>query len=153
MHDNGIFRDTFGSRQLTAKILSVLAIGQTCQFQIVRLLNKIKRLRFISLFFGGGNYPCVALTCSSPLISTSCAVGHCVLFCNVFQIVKVGSSTLLSELSFRYGFYLVRVVRVTDVHVAWLVYVRTYCVPIVTLNFDLGDAQIKGITISLLICI
>ena len=52
MHDNGIFRDTFGSRQLMAKILSVLAIGQTCQFQIVRLLNKIKRLRFISLFFG-----------------------------------------------------------------------------------------------------
>ena len=63
------------------------------------------------------------------------------------------SSTLLTELSFRHGFYLVRVVRVTDVHVAWLVYVRTYCVPIVTLNFDLGDAQIKGITISLLICI
>ena len=57
MHDNGIFRDTFGSRQLTAKILSVLAIGQTCQFQIVRLLNKIKRLRFISLFFGAEIIP------------------------------------------------------------------------------------------------
>ena len=58
MHDiNGIFRDTFGSLQLTAKILSVLAIGQTCQFQIVRLLNKIKRLRFISLFFGGEIIP------------------------------------------------------------------------------------------------
>ena len=37
---------------------------------------------------------------------------------------------MLTELSFRHGFQLVRVVRVADIHVAWLVYVRTYCVPI-----------------------
>ena len=37
---------------------------------------------------------------------------------------------MLTELSFRHDFQLVRVVRVADIHVAWLVYVRTYCVPI-----------------------
>ena len=47
-------------------------------------------------------------------------------------------------------FCLVRVVRVADIRVAWLVYIRTYCVPIATLNQNersqlhyLGDAQIK----------
>ena len=56
----------------------------------------------------------------------------------------------LWELSFRHAFYLVRVVRVADIRVAWLVYIRTYCVPIATLNQNersqlhyLGDAQIK----------
>ena len=44
------------------------------------------------------------------------------------------SSTMLTELSFRHCFQLVRLVRVTDIHVAWLVYVRTYCVPIATLS-------------------
>ena len=40
----------------------------------------------------------------------------------------------------------------TDIRVAWLVHVRTYCVPIATVNqnkqtrsLDLGDAQIKSI--------
>ena len=61
----------------------------------------------------------------------------------------MGSSTLLAELSFRHVFYLVRVVRVADTRVAWLVYVRTCCVPIATLNQNersrllyFGDAQI-----------
>ena len=61
----------------------------------------------------------------------------------------MGSSTLLAELSFRDVFYLVRDVRVGDILVAWLVYVRTYCGPIATLNQNkrsrllyLGDAQI-----------
>ena len=53
----------------------------------------------------------------------------------VFEIVKVGSRTLLAELSFRHSFYLVRVVRVEDIRVAWLVYLdclrsnvlRAYC--------------------------
>ena len=56
----------------------------------------------------------------------------------------------LWQLSFRHAFYLVRVVRVADIRVAWLVYIRTYCVPIATLNQNersqlhyLGDAQIK----------
>ena len=40
----------------------------------------------------------------------------------VFEIVKLGSRTLLAELSFRHSFYLVRVVRVEDIRVAWLVY-------------------------------
>ena len=53
----------------------------------------------------------------------------------VFEIVKLGSRTLLAELSFRHSFYLVRVVRVEDIRVAWLVYLdslrsnvlRAYC--------------------------
>ena len=78
--------------------------------------------------------------------------------CKVFEIVKVGSSTLLAELSFRHAFSLVRVVLVADIHVAWLVYVRTYCVPIATLNQNgrsrllyLGDAQIIIIIIIIII--
>ena len=76
----------------------------------------------------------------------------------VFEIVKVGSSTLLAELSFCHVFSLVRVVLVADIHVAWLVYVRTYCVPIATLNQNgrsrllyLGDAQIIIIIIIIII--
>ena len=66
----------------------------------------------------------------------------------------MGSSTPPAKLSFRHAFYLVGVVRVADIiRVAWLVYVRTYCVPIATLNQNkrsrllyLGDAQIiKGL--------
>ena len=73
----------------------------------------------------------------------------------VFEIVKLVSRTLLAELSFRHCFYLVRVVRVEDIRVAWLVYLdslrsnvlRAYC------NFEskkrsrlryLGDAQITS---------
>ena len=56
-------------------------------------------------------------------------------FCKVFVIFKVRSSTLLAERSFRHAFYLVRVVRLADIHVAWLVYLaclhshvlRAYC--------------------------
>ena len=54
--------------------------------------------------------------------------------CKVFDAVKVGSNTLLAELSFRHAFYVARVVRVAGIRAAWLVYVRTYCVPIATLN-------------------
>ena len=43
------------------------------------------------------------------------------LCCKVFYIVKVRSSTLLEDLSFRHPFVLV--VGVADIHVAWLVYV------------------------------
>ena len=42
----------------------------------------------------------------------------------------------LWELSFRYAFYLVRVDRVADIRVAWLVYIRTYCVPIAILMLN-----------------
>ena len=59
---------------------------------------------------------------------------------------------MLTELSFRHAFHLVRVIGVPDIHIAWLVYlayVRTLCVPIVTLNQNkrsrllyLGNAQI-----------
>ena len=62
----------------------------------------------------------------------------------------MGSSTLRAELSFRHAFYFVRDVRVADIPVAWLAYVRTYYVPIATLNhskrsplLDLDDAQIN----------
>ena len=76
-------------------------------------------------------------------------LGIVLLWCKVFDIVKGGSSTLLAELTFRHTFYLVRDVHVADIPVAWLVYVRTYCVPISTLNQNkrppllyLGEAQI-----------
>ena len=77
------------------------------------------------------------------------------LCCKVFDIVKVASSTLSAELSLRHAFYVVRVVRVAEIiRVAWLVYIRTYCVPIATSNQNrrsrllyLGDAQTKIIVI------
>ena len=75
-------------------------------------------------------------------------LGIAFLCCKVFEIVKVGSSTLLAELSFWYAFYLVQDVHVADIRVAWLVYIYTYCVPIATLNQNkrsrllyLGDMQ------------
>ena len=96
--------------------------------------RNIKTLRFISLSFFD-NYPCVALVCLSLLISRSPTVGNCVsLLQGFFEIVKMGSSTLLTELSLRHGFYLVRVVGTANIPVTWLVYVRTYSVPIATLN-------------------
>ena len=62
----------------------------------------------------------------------------------------MGSSTLRAELSFRHAFYLVRDVRVADIHVAWLVYIRTCCVAILTLDQNkrsrllcLDEAQIN----------
>ena len=48
-------------------------------------------------------------------------LGIVFLCCKVFYIVKVGSSTLLEDLSFRHPFVLV--VGVADIHIAWLVYV------------------------------
>ena len=67
----------------------------------------------------------------------------------------MGSSTLLTELSLRHGFYLVPVVGMANIHVTWLVYVHTYCVPIATLNQNkpsrllyLGHAQITRIAES-----
>ena len=62
-------------------------------------------------------------------------LGIVFLCCRVFEIVKVGSSTLLAELSFWHAFYLiVRVIHVANIHVTCLVYIRTFCVPIATLN-------------------
>ena len=78
-------------------------------------------------------------------------LGIVFLCCKVFEIVKVGSNTVLAELSFRHAFYIVLVVRVVDIRLAWLVYFRTYSVPISTLaqnkrsrKLYLGDAQIKS---------
>ena len=73
----------------------------------------------------------VALACSSLFyFSVPALLGIVFLSCKVVEIVKVGSSTLLGKLSFRYGFVLV----FESIHVAWLVYVRTCWVPIATLN-------------------
>ena len=73
------------------------------------------------------------------------------LSCKVFEVVKVGCGTLLAELSFRHAFHIVRAVRVADILVHWLVYVRMYCVLFTTLNQNkrtrliyLGDAQIRN---------
>ena len=76
-------------------------------------------------------------------------LGIVFLCCKVFEIAKLGSSTLLAELSFRHTFNLVRVVRVANIYVPWFAYIRTYCVPIASSNQNkryrllyLGDAQI-----------
>ena len=79
-------------------------------------------------------------------------MGIVFLCCKVFEVVKVGSSTLLAELSLWHAFNFVWVDRVEDiVRVAWLVYVRAYCVPVATLNQNkpsrllcLGHAQIMS---------
>ena len=48
--------------------------------------------------------------------------------------------------------------RAADIRVAWLVYVRTYCVPIATLNQNkrtrllyLGDAQIINVSLEIIL--
>ena len=71
-------------------------------------------------------------------------LGIVFLCCKVFEIAKLGSSTLLAELSFRHTFNLVRVVRVAN-----SLFKFALCVPIVSLNQNrryrllyLGDAQI-----------
>ena len=76
----------------------------------------------------------------------------CFFVARFFEIVKVGSSTLLTELSLRHGFYLVPGVGMANIYVTWLVYVRTYYVPITTLNqnkpsrlLHFGHAQITRI--------
>ena len=46
----------------------------------------------------------------------------------------MGTSTVLGELFFWRASNLVRDICLADICVAWLVYVRTYCVPIATLN-------------------
>ena len=69
-------------------------------------------------------------------------LGIMFLCCRVFEIVKVARRAF-------FPVCFLRVVRVADIRVAWLVYVRTHCVSIATLNQNkrsrllyLGDAQI-----------
>ena len=64
----------------------------------------------------------------------SAPLGIVFLCCNVFEIVKVGSSTLLAELFIWRASNPVGDVHVADICVTWLVYICTYCVPIETLN-------------------
>ena len=113
-----------------------MAISQTCQFQlfltdlpsnfwkIAWLLGPIKNtiwLRFLSLPFFE-NYPSFALTCSLLLISSSPHCWELCLCCKVLEIIKVGTSTLLVELSFRQGFYLVNLTaNLTSVVQEWSV--------------------------------
>ena len=66
-----------------------------------------------------------------------------------FRDRKMGSSTLRAELSFRHAFYFVRDVRVADIPVAWLAYVRTYCVPIATLNHSKRSRLLEYKTVKL----
>ena len=57
----------------------------------------------------------------------------------------MGSSTLLAEPSFWHVFfYLVRVIRVAEIGVVWLGYVRTYCVPIAALNQNKRSRTLFG---------
>ena len=64
----------------------------------------------------------------------SAPLGIVFLSCKVFEIVKVGTSTLLAELFLQHSSNLVRDVHVADTCVTWLVYIHMYCVPIATLN-------------------
>ena len=80
----------------------------------------------------------LSLSCFNMFISFNffipALLGIVFLCCRVFEIVKVGSSTLLAELSFWHAFYLtVRVIRVANIHVTCLVHIRTFWVPIATL--------------------
>ena len=87
----------------------------------------------------GQKYQKITLSCFNMFISFNffipALLGIVFLCCRVFEIVKVGSSTLLAELSFWHAFYLiVRVIHVANIHVTCLVYIRMFCVPIATLN-------------------
>ena len=66
-------------------------------------------------------------------------MGIVFLCCKVSKIVKVGSSTLIAELSFWHAIYLARVIRVADIiRVTWLVYLaclRSYVLRACS-NFD-----------------
>ena len=61
-------------------------------------------------------------------------LGIVFLCCKVSEIVKVGSSTPLAEFPFWHAFYRVQVLRMADFRVTWLVYIRSYCVPMANLN-------------------
>ena len=108
------------------------------QKKITRLLGTIKNtvsLRFVSLPFPSKNRPPRGHVLTGNrqsndrlLISSS---PHRWELC-VFVAKFLRSSTLLTELSFRRAFYVVRVV--VRVVLTWLIYVRAYCVPIATLN-------------------
>ena len=126
MYDHGLLRDVFfGSRQLSAKILPTLGYKPNPSIPIIFDTFSLKCLKIawlpgktkntVSLrFIFFENYPFVALTCSSLLISSSPHFWELFLCCKVFEIAKLGSSTLLAELSFRHTFNLVRVVRVAN---------------------------------------
>ena len=124
MHHHWILHDIFfGSQQLRAKISENHPASGWDK-------NTVTRYFFLSL---------LSLSCFNMFISFNffipALLGIVFLCCRVFEIVKVGSSTLLAELSFWHAFYLiVRVIRVANIHVTCLVYIRTFCVPIATLN-------------------
>ena len=121
------------------------------RFAFTRLQGTIKNtvsLRFVSLPFPSKNRPPRGhlLTGNRQsndrlLISSS---PHCWELC-VFVAKFLRSSTLLTELSFRHAFYVVRVVRVADILVALLSYfanlrsqvLRAYC------NFESKQAISK----------
>ena len=65
----------------------------------------------------------------------------------VFEIVKVGSRVLLAELSFRHSFYLVRVVRVEDIRVAWLVYLDCLRSNVLRAFYNFESKQAISITL------
>ena len=124
MHHHWILHDIFfGSQQLRAKISENHPASGWDK-------NTVTRYFFLLL---------LSLSCFNMFISFNffipALLGIVFLCCRVFEIVKVGSSTLLAELSFWHAFYLiVRVIHVANIHVTCLVYIHTFCVPIATLN-------------------
>ena len=136
MHDHRILHDIFfGSRQLRAKVLSNSWLqakpvnpkyyfwqisGKSPGFY-VRHIYAIS-LKFISLSLRT-NYPCVALTCSSLSFSSYL---HSWALC-FFVAGFLTSLKWLAELSVLHAFYLVQVIRVADICVAWLVYLACLC--------------------------
>ena len=69
------------------------------------------------------------------------------LCCKVFENVEVGSSTMPAELSFRHAFYLIRVVRVADIRVAWLVYLAYLHSQVLRAYFNFESKQAISITL------
>ena len=151
MHDHGILSDIFGSWLLRAKTKPVNSnyFWQIyLQISEKSLLGKMKiplSLRLISLFFPS----------EKSSSKRTCAYWqwiYCVsLCCKVFEIVKVGSSTFLAKLLSGMPFTLYESFAWQTFAslglFTWLVYVRTYCVPMATLNQNrrsrkpyLGDA-------------
>ena len=80
-------------------------------------------------------------------------LGIVFLCCKVFEIVKVGSSTPLAEFPFWHAFYRVQVLRMADFRVTWLVYIRSYCVPMANLNQQKRSQKLYfGVMLLLLKC-
>ena len=77
----------------------------------------------------------------------SVLLGIVFLCCKVFEIVKVGWSTPLAELSFRHAFYVVRDVGPADIRVLWLVHLAWLRSHVLRAYCNLKSKQANSITL------